>query len=543
MRPEGIARRAALRWAALLAAALLLWAPSAAWSAPDAAEVREALRRAVEQLRSTGRVTLAGQQVLSAQSLPSIYESRGFNRLWQDAASEAALLGEIASLSGDGLDRADYHFEALRSLLQRRDLEPDSAGLAATADLLLSDALVRLVAHLQRGKLDPATAEPRWDLPDRIRGEPGTEVVSRIASGQALALQLGELKPKQPFYGRLKSALARYRVMANEGGWTQLPSGRALELGMEDSRVPLLRRRLAESGDFPGVLVDSPLFEAALDEALKRFQARHALEPDGVLGPASLRALNLPVEARIDTLRANLERARWLLAGVRGYFLVLDPAGNRVLLMDNNAPVLELDASFTPAARAVEDFTGAMHYLVVNPDWILPPSVVRDQVAPLGRRAPAALEARGLQVFDGDGEPVDAAKANWSQASQLIVRQLPVADSFLGAFRFPVTGDARIFIHGGSQTEQGMAGSVRLEAPQTLARSLASPPQSWTPDALTAALDAAEPVTLSMSAPLPVLYGHWTAWVETDGRVLFRQGREARDAAVVEGLKRGPASR
>jgi len=535
--------RAGLRWAAPAFAVLLLVIASPAWSAPDPAEVREALRRAVEQLRSTGRVTLAGQKVLSVESLPEMYASLGFTPIWKDPASEAALLGEIAAVSGDGLDRSDYHFEALRALIQRRDDEPDSAGLAATADLLMSDALIRLVAHFHAGKLDPETRDPRWDLPERIRGEPGAQVVIRIASGQALPLQLNELRPKQAFYGRLKSALARYRVVAQEGGWTELPRGRALQVGMEDPRVPLLRRRLAQSGDLPGVVVDSPLFEEALDEALRRFQARHGLEADGVLGPASLRALNLPVEQRIDTLRANLERARWLLTDVRGRFLVLDPAGERVLLMDNSASQLTLTAAFSPAARAAGDFAGAMPYVVVNPDWILPPALVRDQVAPLARRRPGTLDELGLQVFDAEGQPSDGAQANWSGSSRLIIRQLPGTDSFLGAFRFPVSGDTRIFLHGAPAEGDSIAGSVRLEAPQSLARALASPPQSWTPEMLAAALAEGEPVTLPLAAPLSVLHAHWSAWVESDGRVSFRQGLEARDAEIVAGLKRAPAPR
>jgi len=535
--------RAGLRRAALAFAVLLLAAASPAWSAPDPAEVREALRRAVEQLSSTGRVTLAGQKVLSARSLPEIYAALGFTPLWTDPASEAALLGEIAAVSGDGLDRSDYHFDALRALLQRRDDEPDSAGLAATADLLMSDALIRLVAHFNAGKLDPDTREPRWDLSERIGGEPAARVVTRIASGQALALQLNEWRPTQAFYGRLKSALARYRVAAQQGGWTELPRGQVLQLGMEDPRVQLLRRRLAESGDFSGVVVESPLFEAALDEALRRFQARHGLEADGVLGPASLRALNLPVEQRIDTLRANLERARWLLTGVRGRFLVLDPAGERVLLMDNSASQLALKAVFSTAARAAGDFAGAMPYVVANPDWILPPALVRAQVAPLARRRPGELDQLGLQVFDDQGQPSDAAQADWSRSSRLIVRQLPGAGSFLGAFRFPVSGDARIFLHGAPAEGDSIAGSVRLEAPQSLARALASPPQSWTPEQLAAALAGGEPATLPMAVPLPVLHAHWSAWVDSDGRVFFRQGLEARDAEIVAGLKRAPAPR
>lgn len=504
---------------------------------PDPIEVGETIRRSVEQLRSTGDVTVAGRRLRSAVALPEVYETRGFRPLWNDAANVAALLGEIAAIGGDGLDPADYHFDAIRAVLERQGREADSAT-AATADLLLTDALIRLAAHLHYGKLHPATGEPRWDLSGSLRGESGAVLVHRIATGSAVAGQLGELRPLQPFYGRLKSALARYRVLEQDGGWEPLPAGRTLQPGVEDSRVPLLRRRLAAIGDFPGILVDSPRFEAALEDAVRRFQARHGLEADGVVGPASLRALNRPVEQRIEQLRANLERARWLLAAVRGRFLLVDPAGERVVLMDNGQQVLAQAAQFTREARATREFRADMHYLVINPDWVLPTRLVERQVAPLAQRAPGELAARGMQVFNPAGEPVEAGRADWSAPARLIVRQLPGPRSFLGPVRFPVPGASQVSLHGGPADGESLPGSVRLGDPLALAGALAGPAPSWTRDELAAALVAGVPRTLSLSAPLPVLFAPWTTWVEVDGTVFFKTGFAERDALIITGLGR-----
>jgi murein L,D-transpeptidase YcbB/YkuD len=526
-----------LAWLALVLA-LLGIGGAPAWAAPDPDEVAETIRRTVEQLRSTGEATIAGRKLLSARGLPEIYEARGFLRLWADPANEEALLGEIAAASGDGLNPADYHFDALRMVLDRRRQEPDSPGLAASADMLLTDALLRLAVHFHFGKLDPATGQPRWDLAGMIRGEPGAAVLTRIATGRALAQQLGELRPVQPLYGRFKSALARYRVIEQTGDLGPLPAGRVLQLGMEDARVPMLRRRLAATGDFPGIVLDSPRFEPALEEAVRRFQARHQLKPDGVFGPASQRELNRPIEQRIGQLMANLERARWLLAEVRGRFLLVDPAGGRVVLMDNSQPVIIQGAAFTTAAASAREFRTDMQYFVVHPDWVLPTTLVEAQVAPLARRAPAQLEARGLQVFNAAGEPVAPARANWSRPSTLVVRQLPGARSFLGAFRFSMPNAAGIFLHGGPGQGDALAGSIRLEEPEALAGALAGPPAPWTSETLAVALATEVPRTLLLGRPVPVLYGHWSAWVDTDGIVSFRRGYEDRDAPILAGLRR-----
>lgn len=541
LRAETLSARPDVRWAVLGLVLLAACLPLAvAQAAPDRSEVLETIRRTTEQLRSTGRATVAGQVLLSAQSLPEIYEARGFRPLWTGSANEEALLGEIGAVVGDGLDPADYHFEVLRGVLERRRSEPDSAAAVASAELLLTDALLRLVAHLHFGKLDAATGRPRWDLDGRIRGEPAVATAARMAGGDGLAVQLNDIRPVQPMYGRLKAAYARYRIVAQGGGWPAIPTGRVLQLDMEDRRVALLRRRLAMSDDFQGPVTDSPRFEPALEDALRHFQARHQLEADGLLGPGTLRALNRPVEDKLGQLRANLERSRWLLAGLRGRFLLIDPAGRQVVLMNNSQPVLELAAGFAPAARNATEFRSTMSHLVVNPDWVLPAVLVEAQVAPLARQAPAELAVRGLEVFDSTGRQIDAASSDWSEPGNLVVRQAAGPRSFLGRIRFAIANEAQLGLHEAPEQADLMPGSVRLAEAEALAAALAGPTAAWTPETLREALDSGVPTTLALGVAIPVLYAPWTAWVGTDGSVDFRPGYERRDARIAAGLAMTP---
>jgi len=527
-------------WRSLLLAALLVLSLAAPVSAaPDPAAVAETIRRAVEQLRSTGQVTIAGQHLRSVQALPEIYESRGFSLLWTDPASEAALLGEIAASAGEGLGPADYHFAAIRGAAERRTAEPDDPAAAATVDLLMTDALLRLATHFYFGKVDAVTGRPRWDLEGDIRGESGPMQIAAMASGSNLAARLAELRPSQPLYGRLKGALARYRLIEREGGWQPVPAGRVLQAGMDDPRVTLLRRRLVLSGDHPATDEESSIFDPGLELALRRFQARHGLEPDGLFGPASMRAANRSASELIDVLRANLERARWVLADVRGRFLAVDPASAQVSLLSGGQAVLAQTATFAPGSRTAAEFRSDLRYCVVHPDWILPAELVRTQVAPLARRRPAALEARGLQVFSADGEPIDAARADWSRPEALIVRQIPGPPSFLGVIRFAMPNPQGLFLHGGPEEGESLPGAIRIEDPIAFARALAGAPATWSQEVLGQALAGGIPQTLQLAVPIPVVYAPWTAWIDQDGKAHFRRGFAERDEMIVAGLRAG----
>jgi murein L,D-transpeptidase YcbB/YkuD len=509
-------------------------------AAPDAAVVAEAMRRSVEELRSLGRIEVAGVPVLSAQALPAFYESREFAPLWAARGPVDALLGEIVAAEGDGLDPRDYHFATLRRALQRRSARPDDPAAAAELDLLLTDALIRLAAHLHFGRVDPRSLSPRWDLTGTVGGRDAVAVLTGLAGSDALPLQLGDLRPGQPLYGRLKAALARYRFIAADGGWPRLGGGAVMSEGMTSNLVPSLRRRLALTGDYTGSTSDSRQFDAPLRDALRRFQDRHGLAADGVLGPATRQALDRPVEARIGEVRVNLERARWLLPEIRGRFLIVDPAGRRVELAENSVTVHAQPATFAPLQGHVPTFRASLSYLVVNPDWTLPPGLVEAQVAPLAMRAPEALEPLGLVLHDRSGRRLAADAVDWSDPGAVVVHQLAAPRSFLGAVRFALPNPHQVTLHGGSANAP-LAGSVRIANPLALAArllELRGAQVSWSVDALAELAASGVTRSLALVDAVPVLHAPWTVWVTAEGTVQFRRGFETGDAALLAALTR-----
>jgi murein L,D-transpeptidase YcbB/YkuD len=186
--------------------------------------------------------------------------------------------------------------------------------LKAQYDVLLTESLLRVAYHLVFGKVDPESFDAQWNYGRTLRGADLPQAIEQAIASDTSYARLSALKPAHHLYERLKQELARYRDMAEDGGWSAMPVGSALRPSDHDAHVPALRARMVPSGDLLNAPVDdSALFDAPLADAVKRYQRRMGLEPDAVVGAATVAELNVPVSERITQLRVNLDRGRVLL--------------------------------------------------------------------------------------------------------------------------------------------------------------------------------------------------------------------------------------
>ena len=199
----------------------------------------------------------------------------------------------------------------------------------------------------------------------------------------SLKQAVNSLKPSGNMYKRLQQALTRYRNIQHSGGWPTVPAGKVLKPGMRDIRVPAVRRRLAFTADIESNQTSQPeLFDDELEVGVKRFQARHGLADDGVVGPDTLTALNVPVQDKINVIRVNLERARWLLHNVSTRTAVVNIADFRLYL----GKVDDLEWSTRVVVgkpyHKTPLFKSLIEYIVVNPTWTVPPGITKNEMVP-----------------------------------------------------------------------------------------------------------------------------------------------------------------
>jgi murein L,D-transpeptidase YcbB/YkuD len=540
-----------LHGCAWLLACLVLVLATTARAQPVEPSVQQLLIDRVSRIESGEPVTVANSEIASRILLPAIYRAHDYTPLWHNPRSVSQLLAAIRHSELDGLDPADYNLDTLENLLQqRRDSAADNV-LACDLDLLLTDSLVRLGYHLSFGKVDPEALDPDWNMTRYIEDMDTLVRQADAIDTGSIDLLLRSLRPQVPAYARLQAALVQYRELQAHGGWQTVPPGATLKPGMSGERIAALRRRLTATADMPpGSDGDPARFDASLEAGVRAFQLRHGLEDDGIVGKATLAALNVPVEQRIDQIRANLERARWVLRDLPETYILVDIAGFRVTYTRDGEVVWQTRAQVGRPFRKTPVFRARMTYLEVNPTWTVPPTILMEDVLPAIKRDPAYLAQKNMQVIDYDGNPVDMTTIDWQRYTgrnfPYLIRQGPGPENALGRIKFMFPNKHIVYLHDtpskslfGKATRAYSSGCIRIEHPYDLAGLLLEGDPDWDREQVTAAVDSLKTRTISLRKPVSVILFYWTVGFTSDNRILFKQDIYERDPAIVKGLNAG----
>jgi len=523
----------ALRLALLLLAAC---APALAAS-PDPGSASDILRARLGA-GGTSAVLVGGERVRVHPDLFRFYAARSYAPGWERHGE--AFLPLIEDAADDGLDPARYHAARIEALLAAAP----SPETAADRDLLLTDAFLTLGEHLLRGRVDPAAVAPerKW-YPTRRTRDLAAVLASALASGD-LAGALDGLRPQHPAYARLREALGRYRRLAREGA--ELPvilPASTLSEGDESVRVPLVRRRLA----LYGVLADgpdaSPVYDADLADAVRRFQARHGLEVNGTVDQPTRTALNRPPDHWVRALTLNLERWRWLPDDLGARHVLVNLPAFRLQVIEDGAETLAMNVVVGNTSWQTPVFSDTMETVIFHPTWGVPPSIAAVETIPLARSNGAAyLTSRGYNVYRG-GERVDPSTVDWAEANagQYYFVQSPGPANPLGTVKFAFPNANDIFIHDTNQKRlferprrAFSHGCIRAAEPRALAERLLA--GRWAPPQVEAAFAAGRLQSVALPAPVPVHLVYFTAAADAEGALVFYDDVYGHDDAFAAAL-------
>ena len=465
------------------------------------------------------------------------YHSQNEQALWGNPPNLNALTEQLEQLADDGLDPSQYHLSELR---QPTLADSDQAHCQ---EIIASQMYFRALQHLSEGRFDQNKLDNLW-RPAEIE-KPQSRVLPLAQKHHAnVAEAFNEARPNTPQYHALRSVYAKKRNEPTPR-WPLIANGPSLREGQSDSRVTVLRERLQLEGYLSSDQDDnanSTRYDATLVRAVKDFQRTHALQDDGVIGPATLASLNTNAQDRLAQLRINLERLRWMNYEMTPRMLVVDVNGGYILNYDDGELTWKTRGQVGTPRRQTPLLRSTINRITLNPTWTIPPTILREDKLPKIRQDLSYLQRSQLTVLDRNGNRLNPYDVDWSRPGSFMLRQAAGPRNPLGkvAIRFP--NPFSVYLHDTpsqdlfSRTQRATSsGCVRVEGALDLVDLLLQPEERARVQQRIASGKTSE---YRLDQPVPLLIAYWTVEVTPEGEIQYRPDIYNRDNALIRAMER-----
>lgn len=488
---------------------------------------------------------IAGYEILAPDLLREFYAERAFYPVWTDDRYVDLLLSALNEAENHGLLPEDVHRQAVVDRVAAADPQGQ-----AERDILMSDAFLRALYLLKFGKVKAATLEHDWNLSRPILNVDPLALLEDALVHGSINRYLLEAKPKSPYYDQLVGKMREYRAIAAAGGWPLVSDGPTLRPGDRGPRVAELRARLnapaaARQGDPDG---DPELYTDELKIAVERFQRFHAIEADGIVGPATLSAMNVSVAERVEQIAANLERARWVEGSLEPDLVAVNIPGFYLRVYRGGALEWETRVVVGKDYHKTPVFFDRIDYLEFNPTWTPPRSIAINEILPKVKRDRAYLDRQHFDVVSGAGARVSPASIDWgaqtANSFPYYFVQRPGIHNALGEVKFMFPNKHAVYLHDTpskglfGKTERAFShGCIRVENPLELAELLLAPQGDWDRARIDRLLATRKTQRVTLETPMQVALFYWT--VDPIGKhLVFYPDIYGRDPPLIDALRR-----
>jgi murein L,D-transpeptidase YcbB/YkuD len=467
-----------------------------------------------------------------------------------------ALTNAVLAAENDGLRSNAYPIAELASSIAalKQTAKPTATQLAE-ADVVLTAAYTSLGVDYLIGQVDPRTVSQNWHIDRHDENEDSALV--RSIRNPALDKAIASMRPADDDYVGLQKALVRFREIVAKGGWPTISEGKSTKPGEADNpaRLAALRARLAAEGitapaptaqsappadsvnatkpsrkarNTPSLQSGPGVYDRGLAGAVAAFQSRHGIAVDSMLGPETVKSLNIPATFRLGQIAANLERFRWLPRSFGSRYVYVNVPAFGLQAYDGGQKVLEMKVIVGQdyADKATPVFADSMEYVVFRPYWNVPPNIAEKEILP--KISSGYLEANDMETYQEGG--------------QTRIRQRPGPKNALGLVKFLFPNDFNIYFHDTPNDELFKKdvrafshGCIRLEHPEQMAEYALGWPLDKVEDAMNNGPNDHQ-VKVPRKIPVYIVYG--TAYIR-DGQLYFGNDLYDRDGSLIPAVAEG----
>ncbi len=483
--------------------------------------------------------------------LRKFYRARGFSPAWcrsdDHGYSVDLLLGYLEMSFQEGLNPDDYEITPNVNNCHQLDDEK-----MAKFDIALTNAFFKYSKDVHSGRLDPRTADEEWHITP-VKFNPIT-TLETVLKHNNLKDTISNLPPQHNAYKLLRTALDKYREIADNRSWPQIPPGRTLMPGTTHPHIPLVRRRLA--GELNGGLKvygsNDQVYDNQLRVAVESFQKRHGLDMDGAIGPGTKKAMNTSARERIRQIVTSMERWRWMPRSLGAQYILVNVPGFEMQFIKNEQSMLKMRTIIGRKDRSSPSFMSSITQVVFNPTWTAPQSIAVKDLLPQQQRDPNFFDSQNIEVFmrDQGSAKYNPYDIDWYQFDEeyfpYMLRQTPGPHNSLGRIKFQSINKHGIFLHDtpyrplfNKRVRAFSSGCIRLEKPEQLAAMLLGDGYNPTPESASKVvelIETEETIEHDLNKNVPVYLIYMTAWVDKNGVVQFRPDIYKRDHKMSRSL-------
>lgn len=472
------------------------------------------------------------------KSFIDFYNFKNNQTVWKSKKNRDTILETIRNCDIEGLNPDDYNIQRLLKLERKID-DLDEKELIHY-DLALTYNFQKYLAHLHNGKLNPKKLYHNWDL--KIKKLDTKTVLINALENNSLSNEIKNCQPKALTYQKLIKALSIINQLPNDKT-DSINSSEKIEPFTSNPSIITLKQKLMYWGDLNKTDSISPYFNTKTIDAVKKFQVRHGIKPDGVINKNTITALNLTKEERKHQIIANLERWRWFSRPFAQNYVLINIPDFNLSVVENQSKVMTKKIITGKADRKTPVLTSILQTIVFNPTWTVPPTILKEDILPEFIKNRNSLKNKNIAIYDYKNRKVDPLKWNEKRPNGYRYVQEPGYYNSLGVVKINFPNHHSVYLHDTNhrnlfdRNDRSLSsGCVRIQTPLELVELLLDNPKQFSKAKIDSIIATKKTLFIGIKKRYAIYLWYWTAWSENN-KLIFRNDIYNLDAGLYNQLR------